>query len=82
MACRNHPEWANLPCQIEPGAQPDRGLPELAVTTIASYNIWDQAEKTEEKFGTGAKAVTRTKTETYDAAGRALTSEENSVTGD
>ena len=43
---------------------------------MASYNIWDEAEKTEEKFGTGSKAVTRTKTETYDPAGRALTSEE------
>ncbi len=43
---------------------------------MASYNIWDEAEKTEEKFGTGSKEVTRTKTETYDPAGRAVTSEE------
>ncbi len=75
-ACRNHPEWANLPCQTEPAAQPDHGLPEVPVSAIASYNIWDEAEKTEEKFGTGTKAVVRTKTETYDPAGRALTSEE------
>ena len=48
-ACRNHPEWADLPCQIEPVAQPDHGLPEVPVTIIASYNVWDEAEKTEEK---------------------------------
>ncbi len=75
-ACRNHPEWAGLTCQTEPAAQPDRGLPELPVSVVASYNIWGEAEKTEEKFGIGAKAVTRTKTETYDPAGRAVTSEE------
>jgi len=77
-ACRNHPEWAGLLCQTEPAAQPDRGLPELPVSTVASYNIWGEAEKTEEKFGTGTKAVTRTKIETYDPAGRAVTSEETS----
>jgi YD repeat-containing protein len=76
--CRNHPEWANLPCQTEPVAQPDHGLPEVPVITIASYNIWEEAETTEEKFGTGSKAVTRTKTQTFDPAGRALTSEEKS----
>ena len=74
--CGKHPEWANLVCQTQPAAQPDHGLPELPVTTIASYNIWDEAETTEEKFGTGAKAVTRIKAQTYDPAGRALTSEE------
>ena len=76
--CGKHPEWASLPCLTEPVAQPDYGLPELPVTTIASYNIWDEVETTEEKFGTGSKAVTRTKKETYDPAGRALTSEETS----
>jgi tripartite motif-containing protein 71 len=76
--CGKHPEWANLVCQTQPAAQPDRGLPELPVSTVASYNIWDEAEKTEEKFGIGSKAVTRTKTQTYDSAGRALTSEEAS----
>jgi DNA-binding beta-propeller fold protein YncE len=73
--CRNHPEWAGLICQIEPISQPDRGLPEVPITTVALYNLWGEAEKTEEKFATGSKAVTRTKTETYDPAGRALTSE-------
>jgi hypothetical protein len=74
--CRNHPEWVGLVCQVGPASQPDRGLPELAITTVAFYNLWGEAEKTEEKFGTGSKQVTRTKMETYDPAGRALTSEE------
>ncbi len=74
--CGKHAEWANLPCQTQPAAQPDRGLPELPTMTMASYNIWGEAEKTDEEFGTGAKAVTRIKTETYDPAGRAVTSEE------
>jgi DNA-binding beta-propeller fold protein YncE len=73
--CRNRPEWVGLVCQVQPVSQPDRGLPELPITTVALYNLWGEAEKTEEKFGTGSKAVTRTKTETYDPAGRAVTSE-------
>ncbi len=73
--CGKHPEWANLVCQTQLAAQPDRGLPELPVTMM-TYNTWDEIEKTEEAFGTGAKTVTRTKTQTYDPAGRALTSEE------
>ena len=76
-ACREHPEWAGLPCQSKPVAQPGAsGLPELPVTTI-SYNIWDQPEKTEEAFG----STIRTKKTTYDPAGRPLTSEETSSTG-
>jgi DNA-binding beta-propeller fold protein YncE len=75
--CQNHPEWANLPCVTEPSAQPDRGLPALPVTT-KTYNVWDETETTTEKYGTGAGAVTRTKTQAYDPAGRALTSEETS----
>ncbi|HEY5195238.1 MAG TPA: 6-bladed beta-propeller [Solirubrobacteraceae bacterium] len=73
--CGKHPEWANLVCQTQLAAQPESGLPELPVTTM-TYNTWDEIEKTEEAFGTGAKTVTRTKTQTYDPAGRALTSEE------
>jgi RHS repeat-associated protein len=63
--CRNHPEWAELPCQTEPVAQPGGSLPQLPVTTITSYNVWDEPLTTVEK---GAK--TRTKTDTYDSAGR------------
>jgi YD repeat-containing protein len=72
-ACRNHPEWAGLVCQTEPAAQPGiSASPELPIDTATAYNIWDEAETTAEKFG----STTRTKTETYDPAGRALTSEE------
>ncbi len=75
-ACQNHPEWAGLPCETAPVAQPGTsGLPELPVTTM-TYNVWDEVEVATEKFGT----TTRTKTETYDSAGRALTSEETSTT--
>jgi YD repeat-containing protein len=78
-ACQNHPEWANLPCQTEPAAQPDlTGSPELPVSTV-TYNVWDETETTSEKFGTGAGATTRTKSQTYDSAGRALTGETTST---
>jgi DNA-binding beta-propeller fold protein YncE len=71
--CGEHPEWAGLVCKTLPKAQPGtKGLPELPEVTVAAYNIWDDDEKREEKFG----STVRTVTETYDAAGRALTSEE------
>jgi YD repeat-containing protein len=72
--CRNHPEWAGLACQTQPAAQPETG-PSLPVS-LYTYNIWDEVEKTTETFGT----TKRTKAETYDAAGRALTSETTSTT--
>jgi tripartite motif-containing protein 71 len=80
-ACRGHIEWAGLPCQTKPVAQPGvSGLPYLPVTTI-SYNIWDQPEKVEEAFvrlnsEKHEETVTRTKKTTYDAAGRPVTIEE------
>lgn len=76
--CGEHAEWANLECQTQLATQPVRGLPELPVTTM-TYNFWDEIEKTEEAFGTGSKTVTRSKTQTYDPAGRALTSEETAT---
>jgi streptogramin lyase len=77
-ACRNHPEWVGLPCETTPVLQPGTsGLPALPVSTI-EYNMWDEPEKTEEKFGSGAEAKIRIKKTTYDAAGRPLTSEETS----
>ena len=49
---QNHPEWAGLPCAIRPAAQPEtQGLPNLAETTIASYNVYGEPLKTEEHFG-------------------------------
>ena len=72
--CGEHPEWANLSCETRPVAQPADKLPELPVTKL-TYNMWDTVEKTTQKYG----AVTREKTQTYDPAGRALTSEETST---
>lgn len=76
-ACQNHPEWANLACRIEPAAQPtdvNLGEPKLPVITM-SYNIWDEVNTTTETFG----SLTRTKTQVYDSAGRAFSSEETST---
>jgi DNA-binding beta-propeller fold protein YncE len=72
-ACKNHPEWVNLPCQTEPAAQPGEGMPQLAVTDI-TYNMWDQPANVTEKFGTAE----RTKITTFDEAGRPLETEEKS----
>jgi RHS repeat-associated protein len=75
--CRNHPEWAGLPCQAAPAAQPGTsGLPELPVKTI-TYNIWDEPETTTETAG----STTRTTTIAYDAAGRTKTSSTTSTIG-
>lgn len=44
--CGGHPEWANLPCQIQPGAQPNTpGIANLPVTTLA-YNMYGQPAMT------------------------------------
>jgi streptogramin lyase len=70
--CQNHPEWAGMVCETGPVAQPEHGVPALPEKTV-TYNIWDEPETTTEHFG----STTRTTTESYDAAGRALTSEES-----
>jgi RHS repeat-associated protein len=76
-ACANHPEWANLPCQTQPAAQPETpNLPNLPVSTI-TYNIWDEPEAATETAG----ANTRTTTNTYDEAGRPLTITVKASTG-
>ena len=74
--CRNHPEWAGLTCETRPASQPEDGLANLPVTTT-TYNVWSEPETTTETIGT----TTRTKTETYDGAGR-LTSSETTATAD
>lgn len=83
--CGEHPEWANLVCETLPKAQPGTsGLPSLPETIVTSYNKWDEAEKTEEKFtrrnseGKEEK-VAREKIQTYDPAGRAISSEEKAT---
>jgi tripartite motif-containing protein 71 len=69
--CQNHPEWVNLICEITPAMQPETSeLPHLPVATI-KYNVWDEAEIVTEVFG----STTRTKTTSFDPAGRPLKSE-------
>jgi RHS repeat-associated protein len=75
--CGSHAEWAGLPCQAQPAAQPGTsGLANLPVTTY-TYDIWDKPLTTTDTIGT----TTRTATLTYDAAGRALTSAISSSAG-
>ena len=75
-SCGEHPEWANLPCQTQPLAQPEDSAPNLPVTTF-TYNNWDEPEKTTETVG----STTRTTTDTYDSAGRLKTSTTTSTVG-
>ena len=83
-ACGKHPEWAELPCQSQPAAQPGTvGLPALPIVVDKTYNIWDEPEQVEEKFekiGTFPE-TTRTKKMTYDSAGRLETNEETATSG-
>ena len=75
--CGEHPEWAGLPCEKRPAAQPETsGVPNLPVTTI-TYNVWDEPLVSTEAVG----ATTRTTTNTYDAAGRLLTTAVSSSIG-
>jgi len=77
-SCGEHPEWANLPCLIQPAAQPQATVaPALSRTEVTKYNMWDQREVATETAG----AATRTTTMTYDAAGRLLTSALSSSVG-
>lgn len=76
-SCGEHPEWVNLVCEVLPAEQPGGSSPSLPVKTV-TYNMLDETGAVSEKFG----AVTRTKTETYDAAGRPLTSEVTSTSGE
>jgi streptogramin lyase len=76
-ACGSHPEWAGLVCETLPAKQPElMGLPKLPVTSYI-YNMYDEPETIAETFG----STTRTKTETYDAAGRRSSSEVTASTG-
>jgi RHS repeat-associated protein len=76
-SCGGHAEWANLPCETKPAAQPGTsGLPELPVAVI-TYNMLDEPEVTTQTVG----STTRTTKITYDAAGRPLTSSISSTVG-
>jgi YD repeat-containing protein len=83
-ACGQHPEWAELPCQSQPAAQPGTvGLPALPVVVDKTYNMWDEPEQVEEKFEKIGiyPETTRTKKMTYDSAGRLETNEETATSG-
>ncbi|GAA1550286.1 hypothetical protein GCM10009789_00100 [Kribbella sancticallisti] len=71
--CDLRPEWANLPCRIQPGGQAASG-PELPAI-VTTYDMYNQERVETEKTST---ATLRTTTTKYDAAGQVL---ETSVTG-
>ncbi len=76
-SCGGHPEWANMPCEALPSAQPETsGIPNLPVSTI-TYNMYGAPLSTTSTVGTS----TRTTTTTYDEAGRALSSGITSTVG-
>jgi RHS repeat-associated protein len=65
-ACGNRAEWAGMPCEKRPAAQPETsGVPNLPVTTI-TYNVWEEPLVSTETVG----SATRTNTDVYDEAGR------------
>ncbi len=77
-SCGNHPEFANLPCKVMPGAQlggGNTGMPELLVTRYSAYNNLDEPTEVVEGAGEAipGAAGMRTTFMTYDAAGRQIT---------
>ena len=75
--CGEQPAMANLPCETRPATQPGTsGLPELTTTKYA-YNSLNEPVTETETVG----STTRTKTNTYDAAGRLKTSATSSTVG-
>lgn len=72
--CGNHPEWANLACRIDHGGQAATGQPLLA--SVVTYGYYNQPRTVVEKTPSGT--VHRTRTLTYDGAGRLVTT---AVTG-
>ena len=75
--CGEHVEWANLVCRTQPAVQPVASVaPKLPVTTV-TYNLWDGVESTVETVGT----TTRTKSSSFDAAGRLTGSSISSSVG-
>jgi RHS repeat-associated protein len=72
-ACQNHPEWATLPCEVLPAAQPGTsGLPTIPVVTY-QYNAYDEPTlQTETATRPDGTVDTRTTTFAYDDAGRKI----------
>ncbi|SCE72700.1 RHS repeat-associated core domain-containing protein [Micromonospora mirobrigensis] len=65
--CDSRPEWANLPCRVQPGGQAANG-PELPAT-VTTYDMFNQPRTATERTSVG---VLRTTTVSYDGAGRPL----------
>ncbi|MFR9779352.1 RHS repeat-associated core domain-containing protein, partial [Micromonospora sp. MS34] len=74
--CDLRPEWANLPCRVQPGGQPASG-PELPAT-VTTYDMFNQARVVTEKTSAG---TLRTSTTTYDPAGRAYETSVSAAAG-
>ncbi|HEX4838574.1 MAG TPA: SMP-30/gluconolactonase/LRE family protein [Solirubrobacteraceae bacterium] len=75
--CGLHPEYANLPCKVQPAAQPSGSLPKLPTTSYNTYNVLEEPLTVGESFD----STTRTTTNTYDAAGRSATTEMTATVG-
>jgi len=77
-ACGGHPEWAGLPCEVKPAAQPGTsGQPELLVTRYKSYSLRDKPVEIVESPG-GSETNIRRTVISYDEAGRET---QKSITG-
>lgn len=77
-ACGNRPEWATLACKTLPAAQPGTsGLPNLPVTQVTKYNLYQQPEESVDTNGSD----NRTTTLSYDTAGRKTTQAISSTIG-
>jgi RHS repeat-associated protein len=75
-SCGGKASYVNLPCKVMPASQPETaGLPELLVTRYVKYNSFDEpTEIIESPGGKEEAGKTRKTTETYDAAGREVSS--------
>jgi RHS repeat-associated protein len=74
-ACRNKPAWANLPCKAGPAADasPAESNPKLLVKRVKTYSsLGEPTEVVESPGGSEEAGKTRTKTMTYDTAGRPI----------
>jgi RHS repeat-associated protein len=71
--CFGRPEYAGLPCRIEPAAQETgTGRPQLLVKRFTKYSNLDEPEVVVESPGGGSESVRKVET-TYDRAGRQIT---------
>jgi RHS repeat-associated protein len=74
--CGGKPAWAELVCKTKPAAQPTGSLPAIPTTTF-EYNRLSQPTRVSDTTG----SATRTRTTTYDVAGRLATEATTATTG-